>query len=51
MISRPDRPPIGFVGAHLPPTTGSPVHVIRPSVGPAPLVLLPSLGANGGTNF
>ena len=50
-IARPDQPPTGFVGAHFPPTTSSPVRAIRPFVGPAPLVLLPSLGANGGTGL
>ena len=44
-IAWPDRPPSGFAGAHFPPATGSPVRAIRPSAGPAPLVLLPSLGA------
>ena len=47
-IARTSRPPTGFVGAHFPPATGSPIRVIRPSSRPAPLVLLPSLGARGG---
>ena len=51
VVARPDRPPIGFAGAHFPPATGSPVRAIRSSVGPAPLVLLPSLGARGGTGL
>ena len=38
VIARPDRPQTGFVGAHFPPATGSPVHGIRPSARPAPLV-------------
>ena len=46
-----DRPPTGFVGGHFPPTTGLPVRAIRPSAGPAPLVLLPSLGAREGTGL
>ena len=50
-IARSDQPPIGFVGAHFPPTTDSPVCAVRPSVGPAPLVLLPSLVASGGTGL
>ena len=44
-IARPDRPTIGFTGAHFPPAIGSPVRAIRPSALPAPHVLLPSLGA------
>ena len=50
-IARPGWPPTGFVGAHFPPTIGLPVRAIRPSVGPAPLVLLPSLGVSGGTGL
>ena len=42
-VARPGWPPTGFAGAHFPH-----VHAIRPSAGPAPLVLLPSLGARGG---
>ena len=48
MIAQPGRPPTRFVGAYFPPATGSPVHVIRPFAGPAPLVFLPSLSASGG---
>ena len=44
-IAQLDWPPTGFTGAHFPPATGSPVLAIRPSAGPAPLVLLPSLNA------
>ena len=50
-ITRPDQPPTGFAGAHFPPVTSSPVRAIRPSVEPAPLVLLPSLGVRGGTGL
>ena len=50
-IARPDRPPTRFAGAHFPPATGSPVRAIWPSVGPASLILLPSLGARGGTGL
>ena len=50
-IAQSDQPPRGFVGAHFPPATGSPVCTIRPSVGPAPLVLLPSLVTRGGTGL
>ena len=50
-IACPGRPLTGFAGAHFPPVIGSPVRAIRPSVGPAPLVLLPSLGARGGTGL
>ena len=50
-IAQPGQPPTGFIGAHFPPATDSPVHAIRPSVRPAPLVLLPSLGARGGTSL
>ena len=45
---RSSRPPSGFTGAHFPPVIGSSVRAIRPFVWPAPLVLLPSLGARGG---
>ena len=50
-IAWPGRPPTRFTGAHFPPATDSPVRAIRPSVGPAPLVLLPSLSARGGTGL
>ena len=50
-IARLGRPPTGFAGAHFPPSTGSPIRAIRPSAGPAPLVLLPSLSARGGTGL
>ena len=50
-VARPDWPPTGFTGAHFLPAIGSPVRVIRPSAGPAPLVLLPSLGTRGGLVF
>ena len=49
--ARPGRPPTGFVGAHFLPATGSPICATRPSTWPAPLVLLPSLGARGGTDL
>ena len=47
-IARPDRPLSGFACAHFPPTTSSPVRSTRSSACPAPLVLLPYLGAIGG---
>ena len=50
-IARPSRPSAGFAGSYFPPAIGSPVRAIRPSAGPAPLVLLPSLGASGGTGL
>ena len=50
-IGRSDQPAIGFVGAHFPPAIGSLFRAIRPSSGPAPLVLLPSLVASGGTGL
>ena len=46
--ARPDRPPSGFADAHFPPPIGSHVRAIKPFSWPAPLVLLPSLGAIGG---
>ena len=49
--ARPDRPPTGFAGAHFLPTIGSPVLAIRLSAWPAPLVLLPYLGARGGIDL
>ena len=51
VINRPGRPPTGFASAHFLPTTGSPVRAIRPFSWPAPLVLLPSLSARGGTGL
>ena len=50
-IARPGRPPTGFIGAHFPPATGSPIRAIWPSAGLAPLALLPSLGASGGAGL
>ena len=50
-VALPGRPPTEFVGAHFLPAIGSPVRAIRPSVGPDPLVLFPSLGARGGTGL
>ena len=50
-IARSDKPPAGLVGAQFPPAISSPVCAIRPSVGPAPLVLLPTLVASGGTSL
>ena len=50
-IAQSDQPPRGFVSAHFPPAIGSPICTIRPSVGPAPLVLLPSLVTSGGTGL
>ena len=50
-IARPDRPPTWFAEASFLPVTGSPVRAVRPPAWPAPLVLLPSLGARGGTGL
>ena len=50
-VAWPSRPPTGFAGAHFLPATGSPVRAIRPSAGTAPPILLPSLGAKGGTGL
>ena len=47
-VARRGQPPTGFTGAHFLPATDSPVRAIRPYAEPAPLVLLPSLGARGG---
>ena len=41
----------GFTGAYFLLATNSPVHVIQPSVWPAPLVLLPFLCAKGGADL
>ena len=49
--ARPGRPLTGFAGAHFLPAIGLPVRAILPSAWPAPLVLLPSLGARGGTDL
>ena len=48
---RPGRLPTGFTSAHFLLATGSPVRVTRPSAWPAPLVLLPFLGAKGGVDL
>ena len=45
VIARPDWPPTRFTDARFLPATGSPVRAVRPPAWPAPLVLLPSLGA------
>ena len=50
-VARPGRPPTGFAGANFLPATGSPICAIRPSAGPAPFVLLPSLGTKEGTGL
>ena len=50
-IVRPGRRPTGFACAYFPPATGSLVRAIWPSARPAPLVLLPSLGARGETSL
>ena len=50
-IARPDRPPTGFVDAHFLPATCSPARVVRPYSWRAPLILLPSLGARGGSGL
>ena len=50
-IARLGRPLIGFTDAHFLPATGSLVRAVRPSTWHAPLVLLPSLGARGGTSL
>ena len=51
VIGRPGRPPTEFVDARFLPTTGLPVRAVRPLAWPAPLVLLPTLGARGGTGL
>ena len=50
-IARSGRPPTGFADAHFLLATDSPVRAVRPSVWPALLVLLPSLGAGEGTDL
>ena len=50
-MARPDRLPTRFAGARFLPATGLPVHAVRPSTWPAPLVLPPVLGARGGTGL
>ena len=50
-IPQPGRLPTGFAGAHFLPVTGSPVRAVRPPAWPAPLVLLPVLGAKRGTGL
>ena len=51
VISQPDWPPNGFVGAHYPPSIGSRVRTTRTSAWPAPFVLPPSLSVRGGTGL
>ena len=50
-IVRLGRLPIGFVGTRFLPATGLPARVVRPPTLPALLVLLPALGARGGTGL
>ena len=49
--ARTGRPLTGFAGTHFLPAISSPVRATLPSAWPAPLVLLPYLGARGGTNL
>ena len=51
VIARPDRPPTGFADAHFLPATGLPIRAVQPPAWPAPLILLPILGARGGTGL
>ena len=48
---RPYWSPSGFVSVRSPVVSGSHVHVIRPSIWPAPLASPPSLDASGGTDL
>ena len=48
-IGRPSQPPIGFADACFLPAIGSLIRAVRPPAWPAPLVLLPTPGARGGT--
>ena len=50
-IARPGRPPNRSADARFLPATGSPVRAVRPPAGPAPLALLPTLSARGGTGL
>ena len=50
-IARPGWLPTGSAGARFLPVTGSLVRAFRPLAGLAPLVLLPVLGARGGTGL
>ena len=50
-IAWPGWLPNGFAGARFLLATGSPVRAVRPLAWPAPLVLLPVLGARGGTGL
>ena len=40
LIAQSDRPSTGFISAHFPPATDSPVRAIRPSAGPVGGALL-----------
>ena len=51
MIARPGWLSTRFADARFLPATGSPVRAVRPLSWPAPLVLLPALGARGGTGL
>ena len=50
-IARPSQLLTGFAGAHFLLAIGSPVLVVQPLSWPALLVLLPTLGARGGTRL
>ena len=50
-IARPDWLPTGSADAHFLPAAGSLVSVVRQLDGPTLLVLLPVLGARGGTGL
>ena len=51
VIARPGRPSTGFARAHFLPATKSLVRIVRPLAWPALPVLLPTLGARGGTGL
>ena len=51
VIAQPGRLPTGFAGAHFLPAADSPFRVVRPPAWPALPVLLPDLGARGGTGL
>ena len=50
-IGRPGWLPTRFAGTRFLPAIGSPVRAVRPLAWPAPLVLLPVLGAREGTSL
>ena len=50
-VARPGQPPTEFACTHFLPATGSSVRAIQPFAELAPLILLPSPGAIGGTGL